>query len=65
MTKEKWLKRYADRMITRTGMSVSFAREVAEAGAQAKNEEVDPDWTDPENDADEELSCWEKRSTML
>ena len=51
MTEEEWRRKFAERIMERTGYGAEHAKEIADV--------VDyyPDWT-PEDSADEEISYW-------
>lgn len=55
MDKEEWLTTCAARFETRAGLNLELARSFAEASLEV----VDGDLTEnPEDAADEEMSCW-------
>lgn len=63
MTREEWITRYAAHMKSVAGLSDAEAVEVTKPAIEAVEQEgkdsgADPDWTDPEGAADEELSYW-------
>ena len=63
MTREEWITRYAAYMKSVAGLSDAEAVEVTNPAIEAVEQEAkdygtDPDWTDPEGAADEELSYW-------
>lgn len=63
LDREEWTRRYAARVMERTGMLEHQAMEVARVGRQEFDREIktwgDAILTDPEECADEEMSYWE------
>jgi len=60
----EWTRRYAARVMERTGMEERQAMDVANVGAECYAEQEretswEIKWTDPEGAADEEISYWE------
>jgi hypothetical protein len=63
LAREEWKRRYAARIMDRAGWAERTAMLAAEAGAEMF--EADPlrcgkpvVWEQPEEEADEEMSCW-------
>lgn len=56
LTREEWMRRYAARFVAH-GFDADAAAEAARVGADVQAENGEP-WTDPEEAADDELSCW-------
>ena len=68
ISREEWLRRYAARIKERAAVDDKMAMDIAEAGAEAYAEMEkaagnvlmweDTPMCNPEEQADEELSCW-------
>lgn len=68
ISREEWLRRYAARIKKRAAVDDKMAMDIAEAGAEAYAEMEkaagnvliweDTPMCNPEEQADEELSCW-------
>jgi hypothetical protein len=68
ISREEWLRRYAARIKERAATDDAFAMQCAEAGAEAYEQGEraagnvliweDTPMCNPEEQADEELSCW-------
>jgi len=58
MTRDEYVRRYAAEMVSRSEVDEDFARESAEAFADTFRE--DGDYTDPEGDAQTDMSYWDE-----
>ena len=60
MSRKEWIDRYAARVMFCAEWDKESALASAEAGACAYEDEhgVDPEWSDPEGMADDEIACW-------
>ena len=62
MTREEWTRRYAAQVVA-NGLTEKEAEAVADAAVESKEsmarfEGREPDWSDPEDAADDEMSYW-------
>ena len=64
MTSEEWTRRFAARIQEQAGWSEEAAMQCAQAAAEShdymeRNSGREPQWLDPEDAADDEMSYWE------
>lgn len=64
MTRDEWMRRYADRIKEKAGWEEGDAMSAAKAAAEDhERNELEAgdtvDWMDPEEDADVEMSYWD------
>lgn len=64
LTREKWMERYAARIMYVAEWDKESAIAAADAGADAVVEDAmysqsQVEWINPEEQADDEISCWE------